>query len=265
MGAFTSFILLQNPDVRNALNGPDIEILSELAARVVVQSKGAIALATDPRTLVHLIEVLGTPRYRLDQPPAPDDGWSISPVRENDVRVPPFSRDGATECSRWFGPAGAAAEAVVGALPPGEYLLLKSRRRPHATPFVYFGNQRSVAPPYAKTIRDERPFYAYLIEAAANACVVHPRVAVGVSILNYFGNSRVQGTLFFSDLDSFDLPAPGDLDHTVLVLPLRGSLVLDNLGTFSVEEEVVSRERWADSQAWQLAAWLVQDDRLLRG
>ena len=42
-------------------------------------------------------------------------------------------------------------------------------------------------------------------------------------------------------------------------------VVLDNLGTFSVEEEVVSRERWADSQAWQLAAWLVQDDRLLRG
>ena len=248
------------------MHEPIFKVLSERTAHVTTYSKGAIALVTDPRTQVHHINVLGAPRYRLDQPLAPDDGWSISPVMEADARVPTIVWNGEVACRNWLNQSDATdVSSEIGALSPGEYLILRSRRQPHTTPFVYFGNQRILTPSYARTIRDERPFYSYLIDASPDGRAASIRHAVGVAVLNYFGNSRAHGVLFFSDLDSAGPPVSSEPVQEILVLPLRGSLVVDNLSAFSVEEEGASRQRWADGQAWEFAAWLVEDDRLRRG
>jgi len=164
--------------------------------------------------------------------------------------------EGGTEGSR-----AEAGSAVLYALPPGRYLLVRSSIEPRWKDSVLLGNEYMPnPPPNIPFLLDQRPFYGMVLgpETASPPVTTHP--LVGLIALNYNGSSSRQGALFFDclarDGNVTRAKASGDL---VLVIPKTGELVIDALAAYSTEERTTrDKNVWRDRGADQLAKALMR-------
>jgi hypothetical protein len=199
----------------------------------------------------------GSPRWRLTPDIDPDEGWEFETLPAgylvpDDVPVPD---DFEWAYLRWA--EGTRAEEgiqVLAALPPGQYLLVRSSLEPVRTERVLLGHESVPSPANTAVVLDARPHYAMVLGAHSDRPPATDRPLIGFVALDYVAAAHLTGVLF---LDGLDRPgvegASGDL---VLVVPVTGELVIDAMANYRADDPA-SLIAWRDAGAQQLAAALL--------
>jgi hypothetical protein len=155
---------------------------------------------------------------------------------------------------RWAeGSRAESGAAVIHALPPGDYYLVRSEVEPVRAHRVLIGNEWVLSPANTRVLLDEKPLYAMLIgpEPYRPPVTTHPLIAM--MALNYTGYSGSQhGALFFDAVARAEEP-PDPSGELVYVIPAAGEFVVDVVGQFSAENSVINKAAWRDTGAHQLA------------
>lgn len=229
---------------------------AKIARLTVTRASGSFGLMTDAKTQVHQLGYRAGPLYRLGQPYSPDDAWTLDVIPSGKT-FQESDGGGAHPWTTWLaGSAVLRGSRLLQELPRGEYLLVRSARPLQHLDRVLLGNELVPAPPNMCVLRQDKPVYS---------CVVGPRKAeppridhplVGLSVLNYTGSTQMQGVLFFSFLEPGSAPEGKDM---VLVIPVSGGLVFDNMGFFSSKNEEESRRRWRDELSLQFGDWCADE------
>jgi hypothetical protein len=214
-------------------------------------------LAVDPQKQVHHLGYREAPLFRLEQPFSPDDAWSMTPLPGG--RFVPAQQDVGQKLDPayldWLhGSAVRRGREIPWLLPPGSYLLVRTAHPLNKVQSVMLGNEMVPATPNIRVLREQKPVYSCVLGAQLQEPPVLDHPLVGLAVLNYDGSSRRQGMLFFSSMGPAPRPMPAG-QELVLIVPLEGSLVLDNMGAFSAESELQSRQRWKETLAHEFAAW----------
>ncbi len=231
---------------------------SRCAVLEVAHDSSSFGLTRDPNQR-HGFGLRAAPRYRIIQPFSPDERWDFAPrTTAEDV---PDAWTPTTELERrieaWAADCGATRGlSVLTALPRGRYALVKTVRRPLAPDRVLMGNELVVRPPHVLVLRQEEPWYVGIVGAKRGEPPALDQPLVGVVVLNYVGTFGWQGLVLFTPAAhaSAETTAGKDL---LIVIPLSGELVLDNLAGFDPEWERRSLDRWQRHQAPGLESWLV--------
>jgi len=182
---------------------------------------------------IHEVGVYGSPRWRLRL--ALDDSWEVETLPSGRLLSArrPMPEDLEWTYLTWAeGSRAESGASVLYALPPGRYLLVRSRIEPRRTPTVMLGNEIVSNPPAnMRGLLDKRPFYAMVLgpESANPPVTMHP--LVGIVGLNYNGSSRMNGALFFDCVASEghktrEERGAAPLGDLVLVIPVAGELVI---------------------------------------
>ncbi len=222
----------------------------------VLRHDGPYGLVTSPRQ-EHGLGVRLDPRFRVLQPFNPDDGWRFEP-REQARDVPDSWSPGGDmeqDLARWArGSAAVRGLSVLTDLPRGRYLLLRCSRSPGAPEKVLMGNDLIPRPPNVRVLRQEEPIFAGIVGAAAGQPPCLDQPLLGLAVLNYVGSFSWQGLLFFPPAAHrpSGVQARGPL---LLVVPLDGELVLDNMAGFNPEWERTSLGRWRERYVPMFESW----------
>jgi hypothetical protein len=232
-----------------------------LAQLSIVQPGGGGSARFGVRTSgwppVHEVGVSGAPRWRLSPAASPDDGWSLETLGSGTLlaRDAPVPESLEWRYLTWAeGTRAEAGAALLGALPPGRYLLARATVEPRREAAILLGNEWVPSPENARVLLDRRPHYAALLGPSASAPPPTDQPLLGLVVLNYVGDSVVDAGLFFAGAEPRPGPAPaGDL---VLVVPVEGELLIDALAGFSSESEERARARWKAQGARGLAVAL---------
>ena len=236
---------------------PLLAPLSHLVAELTVPPRpSAFGLRTAGSPAVHEVGVHGAPRWKLRQPLSPDDAWELETLPTGKLLSAKRTVPEELEWAYLTWAEGTRAEsgaAVLWALPPGRYLLVRSGRALRAEPQVLLGNERVAAPANARVLIDERPFYGLALGHHPAAAPGTASPLLGVAVLNYVGSWTMSGVLFFDCVprqgDAVAEPS-GDL---VLVVPAQGDLVIDALAEFSAKHSAQSMDDWARGGALRFA------------
>ncbi|WP_394824460.1 hypothetical protein [Pendulispora albinea] len=231
-------------------------VLAELS---VPEGPHDFGVRTSGWPAVHDIGSYGAPRWRIRQPMAPDDGWELETLPSGGLLpARPVPEDFEWAYLTWAeGSRAEAGAAVLHALPPGRYLLVRSSLEPRRGASVLLGNERVPSPANTRVLVDAGSFYAMLVgpESDAPPRTTHP--LVGLVALNYTGGPFVHGALFFdalareaSEENEAAPDAPGD---RVLVIPRTGELLIDALAEFSKDRTERDKSAWRDTRAHELA------------
>ena len=231
----------------------------ELAELTVADSEGELALRSNGFPLVHELGLEGRPRWRLRTAESTDDAWQIevAPTGALLERRRAAPEDLEWRYMSWAEGSRAEGDAgLLGALPDGRYLLVRSSAEARRTPSVLLGNEWVPSPPNARTLLDAAPHYAAVFGAQPDAPPDLAQPLLSVAVLNYVGDSVMDALLFFPCTEPRSSPAPaGD---AVLVVPTQGQLVLDAVERFSAQDSVRSRARWRDGGARRFAEALAR-------
>ncbi|ATB39456.1 hypothetical protein CYFUS_004900 [Cystobacter fuscus] len=240
------------------------ESLSRQVARLDVNRlTSPFGLTVDPRTQIHHLGYHEAPLFRLEQPFSPDDAWGVEPLSSGRfVRAQPEAGQKLPQAYLdWLrGSAVSRGLEIPWSLPPGSYLLVRTARPLHKVQKVLLGNELVPATPNIRVLREQKPVYSCVVGARLQEPPVLDQPLIGLSVLNYDGSTRQQGMLFFSSVEAapHGLPAGQEL---VLIVPLEGQLVFDNMGFFSAKGEVESRRRWKEELAHEFVTWCTDPSR----
>lgn len=210
---------------------------------------------------VHDIGVYGAPRWRIRQPMVPDDGWELETLPSgrllSERRPVPEQFEWAyltwAEHSR-----AQSGAAVLHALPPGRYLVVRPGVEPRREQRVLLGNESVPSLENMLVLYDKRPFYGLVIGAESDRPPVTTHPLVGLVALSYVGGRSVQAALFFDCLArEGSRPLPGATNDLVLVLPVTGELVIDGSAQYQ-DGSTEDQDRWRDTGALQLARALMR-------
>lgn len=232
--------------------------LSRQLARLEVNRLASpFGLAVDPRKQIHHLGYHEAPLFRLEQPFSPDDAWSVTPILGG--RFAPAQQDVGQKLDPayldWLrGSAVCRGLEIPWLLPPGNYLMVRTARPLNKAQRVMLGNEMVPATQNIRVLREQKPVYSCVFGAQRQAPPVLDHPLVGLAVLNYNGSTQMQGMLFFSTMEPAARPMPAG-QELVLIIPLDGALVLDNMGFFSAESELQSRQRWNETLAHEFAAW----------
>jgi hypothetical protein len=238
------------------------EVLSERLARLTVRcSAGLLGLTRDPSPFQrHRLGLEQAPLYQLAQPLSPDDGWEVTALPSGgfvDVVSPAPAIDPLYEA--WaVGSRARHGHEIVGLLPVGRYLFVRSPRPLLTTTRVLLGNRFVPATPHMRVLRERRPYYACVIGPGTSRAPDLSQPLLSLIILNYAGEASLHGSVFFP----FSTPrgdALGASQDLVLIVPEEGELVVDNMAFFSEEEERRSKQAWRDRQAAEFADWCAEE------
>lgn len=189
-----------------------LDPLEPAVTRLIVRgARPGLGLHIDDGWLqAHTLGFPDAPRWRLDQPLSPDEGWKVTALPEGRLLDPDPG-----------GPWSAAP--LLPLLPDGEYLLVDAAVRPTQGGFQ-LGNER-VAPDESRRVLIDVPeLFAGVVGASPGAGPDTSGPLLGLAVLNYDGCSSMPGLLFFP------VHAPGGRGTGLrLVVPTAGALVFDNL------------------------------------
>lgn len=241
------------------MNGT-FEVLSPRIARLTIsQPVSSFGLTVDPRLRKHQLGFRDGPLYELEQPFSPDDGWEIVPrplgrlVEELWIDDP--HNDLEERCAAWAsGSRATRGHGLLGLLPLGTYLLVRSPRRPIETGRILLGNKFVAARPSMRVLRDDKPVYALVTGPQPRSSPSLDQPLLGLVVLNYVGDSWMHGVLFFEFAAPVADASVGD-GELLLIIPVEGEMIFDNMGFFSAADEEVSRMRWRDEFSGGFARW----------
>jgi hypothetical protein len=226
----------------------------ELAELSITDSGGELRLRSSGFPTVHELGVEGRPRWRLRTAPSTDDAWQIDvePTGALLSRQRSAPEDLEWRYMSWAeGSLAEADAALLGALPDGRYLLVRSGVAPRRAASVLLGNEWVPSPPNARALLDAQPHYAAVFGARSDAPPDLAQPLFAVAVLNYVGDSVMDALLFFPCAEPrAGAAATGD---SVLVVPLQGQLVVDAVQRFSEADSARSRARWRDGGARRFA------------
>jgi hypothetical protein len=231
-----------------------LSALSAAVARLDVQGNHGWQLISSavpgnqaaPR--VYALGAFGEPRVRLTAPWSPtDDDWTLETLRAKGVSgaVPEEA-----ELAYLAFAEGTAAENsahVLGALPDGEYRVVRVRPPSSRSRQVTLGNQRMDARPNALELLDTKDAYACAWGRGSEAPPSGRTPLVGLGMAHFDGSTNRPGLL------AFELGDPGTVrtmnaasQDLVVVVPVRGPLVIDVLDGFGAGPVA---EAWATTHA----------------
>ncbi|HET9621861.1 MAG TPA: hypothetical protein VFP84_10860 [Kofleriaceae bacterium] len=230
---------------------------THVATWTVAQPEPGFGVAHAPGSQQYDLGFHGRPRYQLDQPYSPDDGWEITPLPAGTLitDMPHGDANGvaAREYAMWSSGWGSSDDlALLERLPAATYTLVRCRR-PLANPAqVLLGNERIATRPYFRVLNPDPPVYSLIIGADSTSAPTGPGPLLGFAILNYVGDSWMHGLLFFQYTASRTAAAS---DDRLLIIPTDGELVVDNMSAFSAEGELRSKAQWQAQTSMQFARW----------
>ncbi len=232
-------------------------VVSFFEARLEIERRDSpFGLVVSPRQ-EHGLGMRDAPRFRVVQPFDPDAGWRFEP-RTSGLDVPDtWSPRDETErlLADWLaGTSATRGRSVFRALPRGRYRLVRCRRPVLAPAKVLMGNDLVPRPANVRVLRQEEPLFAGIVGAAASEPPCLDQPLVGLAVLNYVGAFSWQGLVFFPPAAHLS-PATEPGGDLVLVIPLEGELVIDNLGGLNAEWERISLERWQERYVPLFQSW----------
>jgi hypothetical protein len=232
--------------------------LSRQVARLDVNRLNSpFGLTVDPRTQVHHLGYHEAPLYRLAQPFSPDDAWSVEPLTSG--RFVRAQQEVGPKLDQayldWLRGSGVCRGLEIPwLLPPGSYLMVRTDRPLNKVQSVLLGNEMVPATPNIRVLREQKPVYSCVFGAHPQVPPVLDQPLVGLAVLNYDGSTRRQGMWFFSCVETAPRGTTAG-QELVLMIPLEGQLVFDNMGFFSAESEAESRKRWKETLAHEFVTW----------
>jgi hypothetical protein len=193
------------------------------------------------------------PAYCLECPFSPDDPWAI--YHEPDPRFVADDSPSPPIDEFLTGTSAQRGRALFDHLPPGDYQIIKSPRRPKPTETLLMGNEAVPAGPFVRLLYRGDGLYAAVIGAHAEQAPALDQPLLALPILN-FARGMV-GLLCVEIAAPASDPAPkepeGDL---VIVVPETGPLVQNTLREFGATEDARARQRWSETGAPAAAARL---------
>lgn len=235
---------------------------SEIAAVEVRGAGGELAFAAEeivvggPR--VHLLGPSRAPRFRIEEPWS-DDAWRID-VLAGSQGV----RGRVTEHVEWAymqWAEGAAAEngaSLLGTLPEGRYLLVRSSRSPRMSPTILLGNELVERPQNAATLLDVKRHYAAWFGPSRDRQPATVWPLVGVVVLNCTWQPGLDEVLFFDcsstpEAEERHAESASLERNPILVVPVSGPLVLHGCTVHDNEGRMKDLRRWEERDALLLA------------
>jgi hypothetical protein len=223
----------------------DFTALSDRVAELQVDGRDSefgLQLDTSPWQR-HRLGFRHAPLYELTQPLSPDDAWDVRPLAGGRLRARSNPGEAVRACVRWAATAATTTATaqrsarLLAALPAGRYVVVRSPRQPYGTDHVVLGNERVPSRPYFLALREEPPVYTYLVGTGRGPWI-------GTVVLDSVGSGREHEMFGFS----FD-ETPGPDREPLLVIPVEGELVVDNMAAYGSEPHarVAWRDRWAES------------------
>jgi len=170
-----------------------------------VRSSGKLAVNHD-------VGVYGAPRWRIRQQLSPDDAWEVETLTSGELLSAHRSVPERFESTYFAWAEGSRAEsgaALLDALPPGSYLVVRSSIEPHRQPSVILGNERVPNPPANMLVQlEEGPFYGLVLGPDAMHAPITTHPLVSLIAINYVGRSYLHGAFFFDCLAREESAAP---------------------------------------------------------
>lgn len=132
--------------------------LTPRIARIGVRgSQSRLGLLMNLQTQVHVLGLRDAPRYRLEQPSAPDGGWQVA--------QDPSGKLLASETTTAPWPSSADQSGLVSMLPDGDYLAVYSRGAQISTDWFLLGNQFSAISKDRQVLLNDQDLFVGLIGA----------------------------------------------------------------------------------------------------
>ncbi len=187
-----------------------------------------------------------SPLLFLEQPFSPDDAWNIKINANGEyisdkLSIPKIIEE---EYLSWIAKSNIGGEGIIGVLPTGSYLLLRCSKHPIRTEKVLLRNELVTAPYNTWVLNETKPIYMCIIGDNKESSPKLNQPLIGVSILNYVGNSSMHGVIFFPYINSSVENFVNEKD-LILIIPMQGELVINAMEYFSSEEEKKkSLEQW---------------------
>lgn len=214
---------------------------------------------------LHAFGVIERPRFRMERPYSPDDAWSleVDPTGALAADLPACVLPIKAELDAFFGrQLDELSCRLLGALPSGRYMVVRSLRTPEVRASVLLGNELVPAKPNCRTLCDTTlcdgpSYYAALFGANETVAPSMSGILTGIALLSTTGNDHDDATWFF-DLHGPAAP-PVPTDELSVVVPLDGPLVFDVMLNFrgdNVREIREIREQWSNEDGPTLARWL---------
>jgi len=241
--------------------GFDFEVLSPKVARLEVKRQGTgpfgFSANVGSPPLLHHLGYREQPLFLLEQPYSSDDAWRVKPLPAGRyIAAQPSSGNKLPNSYvEWLrGSAVSRGQEVPWQLPPGRYLLVRTSRPMRHEPRVLLGNEMVPTSPNMLSLRQEKPFYVCAIGPRHEEAPAVDQPLIGLAVLNFDGSNRRHGLLLFSCVESAPGVAATSGDR-VLIVPINGEFVYDNMGQFDPEGEIQSRERWATELVMPFVDW----------
>jgi len=136
--------------------------------------------------------------------------------------------------------------AILQHLPPGDYWMVRSRKKVGAPGRALLGNEWQAVDDSLRELHKSDYHYVLAVGATAGVDPDLSRPLLGVTILNYTGQETTQAVWLLRPL----APREGDFqvenDESLFIIPVTGPLVLDHLEGFSAVQSVRCRKQWAE-------------------
>lgn len=246
------------------MNGAFEVVSARIARLTITEPASSFGLTLDRKLQNHQLGFRDLPLYRLEQPLSPDDAWEVVPNPAGRLVEDAWRAELGNDIEKRYTAWAAGCRAtyglsLLGLLPAGTYLLVRSPRQPVEAARILLGNERVDARPSMRVLRDHRPVYALIAGPRPEAPPSLNQPLLGLVVLNYVGASWMHGVLFFQ----FAVPSVDDAANNgdlLLIVPVEGEMIIDNMGFFSEADEKLSRERWRDDLSGGFAHWCAGDD-----
>lgn len=231
-----------------------------LAELTVARSRGTFG-RTVGQFQRHTLGIADAPLYEVEQPYAPlDELWFFRRraggrfVDEEPLGSPV---DGAYR--RWAsGSRAVRGHELVGHLPVGRYLFVRSARPACRARTVLLGNDHLPAAPNMRVLRPRYPDTACILGANRSLPPDLSQPLLGLAVLEFGGNRRTDGVVFLQ-FSSFGTTDPGPDHDLVLIIPVEGELVFDNYESYLSRDTPAMERAWRDRGAGELASWFADE------
>lgn len=128
-----------------------VQQVSEHVAELILTNPAPRVMFTSSKDYVtHVFGAVERPRFRMEQPYSPDDAWSleVDPTGALSANLPPGAQPITVDLDAFFErQLDELSHRLLGALPSGRYMIVRSLRTPEAKDTVLLGNELVPAKP----------------------------------------------------------------------------------------------------------------------
>lgn len=205
----------------------------------------------------HRLGFADAPLFSIERGYSPEHPWSIAPLEGGRLigeRGEGLERD----VAEWIPKQHRyAITSLLSSLPSGTYFIIRYGAQPADDTNVLLGNDLLPnPPPHLRGLCETDRDYAGLVGRTAGAVPDTSAPLLGISILNFTGQSTTRAALFFECLASTPTPDQEVSDELLLVLPRRGPLVFDNMGHYHGSRTDEHLLAWSETNAKEFASVL---------